>query len=317
VKESLNEPPGLVATNNRISRVILDPNPQLENLESGSAEVYTWKAKDGRVWRGGLYKVGDYKRGKRYPLVIQTHGFVESRYIPSGSFQTGYAARALAARGIAVLQVDDDHLCSTSDTEELPCAVFGYEAAASQLVKEGQIDPEKIGIIGFSHTCFWTIGALTSNSSVRFKAALITDGVMADYNQYLMSDDETARDFDKLIGARPIGQGLRAWLERSPGFNLERVATPLMIVGEGRESLHSMWQPYAMLHFMKKPVELIMLNTTEHDLSNPAVRLASQGGSVDWFRFWLQDYEDPDPAKSEQYARWRQLRKASGSSDKP
>jgi len=30
---------------------------------------------------------------------------------------------------------------------------------------------------------------------------------------------------------------------------------------------------------------------------------------VDWFRFWLQDYQDPDPAKTEQYKRWRGLRK--------
>ena len=37
--------------------------------------------------------------------------------------------------------------------------------------------------------------------------------------------------------------------------------------------------------------------------------MASQGGSVDWFRFWLQDYEDPDPAKAEQYKRWRDLKK--------
>jgi hypothetical protein len=37
--------------------------------------------------------------------------------------------------------------------------------------------------------------------------------------------------------------------------------------------------------------------------------MVSQGGSVDWFRFWLQDYEDPDPAKAEQYQRWRELRK--------
>ena len=188
-------------------------------------------------------------------------------------------------------------------------AVSGYEAAASQLVNEGLIDPEKIGIIGFSHTCLWTIGALTSNSSLRFKAALITDGIMADYNQYLMSDDDTAHYFDKLIGARPIGQGLQTWLQRSPGFNLERVSAALLVVGEGPESLLTMWQPYAILHLLGKPVELVMLNTTEHDLSNPAVRLASQGGSVDWFRFWLQGYEDPDPAKAEQYARWRELRK--------
>jgi len=33
---------------------------------------------------------------------------------------------------------------------------------------------------------------------------------------------------------------------------------------------------------------------------------------VDWMRFWLQDYEDPDMAKVEQYKRWRELRKLHG-----
>ena len=70
-----------------------------------------------------------------------------------------------------------------------------------------------------------------------------------------------------------------------------------------------MWQPYAGLRYLHKPVDLMMLNTDEHVLTNPAVRMASQGGSVDWFRFWLKDEEDSDPAKAEQYIRWRELRK--------
>jgi hypothetical protein len=36
--------------------------------------------------------------------------------------------------------------------------------------------------------------------------------------------------------------------------------------------------------------------------------MGSQDGNVDWFRFWLQDYEDQNPAKQEQYRRWRALR---------
>jgi hypothetical protein len=44
--------------------------------------------------------------------------------------------------------------------------------------------------------------------------------------------------------------------------------------------------------------------------------MASQGGSVDWFRFWLQDYEDPEPAKAEQYKRWRELRKMQSENEK-
>jgi hypothetical protein len=34
-----------------------------------------------------------------------------------------------------------------------------------------------------------------------------------------------------------------------------------------------------------------------------------QSNHKDWFRFWLQGYEDPDPAKAEQYKRWRELKK--------
>ena len=52
-----------------------------------------------------------------------------------------------------------------------------------------------------------------------------------------------------------------------------------------------MWEPYAVLRRLNKPVDLIVLNTDEHVLTNPVIRLASQVGSVDWFRFWLQDYE--------------------------
>jgi hypothetical protein len=47
----------------------------------------------------------------------------------------------------------------------------------------------------------------------------------------------------------------------------------------------------------------------EHVITNPVERLASQGISVDWFRFWLQGYENPDPAKADQYKRWRELKK--------
>src|SRR2546421_2650937 len=111
------------------------------------------------------------------------------------------------------------------------------------------------------------------------------------------------------MGAPPHGEGLQQWLKNSPGFNLDRITTPLLVNAEGTNNVMFMWEPYAVLHHLHKPVELIMLNTDEHVLTNPAVRMASQGGSVDWFRFWLKGEEDPDPGKAEQYARWREMRK--------
>jgi len=50
----------------------------------------------------------------------------------------------------------------------------------SELVKEGLVDPERIGIIGFSRTCFYVMETLTT-STLHIKAASITDGVMGDY----------------------------------------------------------------------------------------------------------------------------------------
>jgi hypothetical protein len=127
--------------------------------------------------------------------------------------------------------------------------------------------------------------------------------------QYVLLTDRVSSEADRVIGAPPFGEGLRQWLNRSPGFNIDKITAPLLVVGEGPFSLLSMWQPYALLRYLHKPVDLIMLNTNEHVLTNPGVRLASQSGSVDWFRFWLQNYEDPDPAKSTQYIRWRELYK--------
>jgi dipeptidyl aminopeptidase/acylaminoacyl peptidase len=306
IRQAFNEPPQLVATDKNISRVIWDPNPQLKNIELGEATVYTWKDNEGRNWRGGLYKPSNYDPTQRYPLVIQTHGFPELGFRPSGVFPTAFAARALAAVGIVVLQAGFS--CPVGTTDEGPCAVSGYETGASQLVSQGLVDPEKIGVIGFSRTCFYVMKMLTTGS-VRLRAASITDGWMVDYSQYMLEPERLSSEGNSMIGVAPFGEGLQKWLKLSPSFNLDKVTSPLLVVGEGPLSLLFMWEPYAGLHYLGKPVDLVMLNTDEHVLTNPAVRMASQGGSVDWFRFWLQDYEDPDPAKADQYKRWRELRK--------
>jgi dipeptidyl aminopeptidase/acylaminoacyl peptidase len=314
VKQGLNEPPLLVATNKQRSRVIWDPNPQLKNIELTEAAVYKWKDNEGREWKGGLYKPRNYKTEQLYPLVIQTHGFAESEFRPSGVFPTAYAARALAAMGIMVLQVPIGP-CPVVTPDEGPCVVSGYEAAVHQLALEGLVDPHRVGLIGFSWPCFHVMEALTTRS-LHIIAASVTDGAMTDYFQYLLTEEGSdkggsnliANQDDAIVGAAPFGIGLQKWLSLSPTFRLDEIHAPLLVFGEGPFGLLYMWGPYAALRYLHKPVDLIMLNTDEHVLTNPAVRMASQGGSLDWFRFWLQGYEDPDPSKIGQYNRWRTLR---------
>jgi dipeptidyl aminopeptidase/acylaminoacyl peptidase len=309
VDESPNDPPVLVAKDgiSGRSRVIWDPNPDLRSTELGRVSVLEWKDKTGRDWVGGLYHPPDFSPDRRYPLVIQTHGFAEHQFFPSGAYPTAFAAQELAEAGFVVLQLRDCPVRGTS--EEGPCQVAGYEAAVEQLTREGLVDPNRVGIIGFSRTCFYVLQALTT-SRIDFRAASITDGVNEGYLQYMLAidqgDNAIAREADAMIGAAPFGEGLREWLKHSPGFNLDRVTTPLHVVATTR-GVVEMWEPYAVLRYLNKPVELTVLNSYEHVLTNPAVRMASQGGTVDWFRFWLQGYEDADPAKAGQYKRWEEL----------
>lgn len=311
VKQDLNHPPVLIGTDRQTTgyRIIWNPNKQFKDIEMGQVSVVKWKDRTGHDWVGGLYRPPGYVPGKRYPLVIQTHGFDEHEFRPSGAFPTAFAAQELAAFGLAVLQIEDCEMSGAA--EEGPCQVAGYEAAVERLIADGLVDPDRIGIIGFSRTCYYVLEALTT-STLHFKAASITDGVNFGYLQYLTSINSGGNGFaheaNVIIGAPPFGAGLKEWLKRSPDFNMDKVTAPLLIVALGRSSVLSMWEPYAALRYLSKPVDLIVLKDAEHILSNPAARIASQGGTVDWFRFWLQGYEDPDPAKLEQYKRWETLR---------
>ncbi len=171
-------------------------------------------------------------------------------------------------------------------------------------------------MIGFSRTCFYVMETLTKGP-LHLKAASITAGWMSTYLQYMLNPERFSTEANVMMGAPPFGDGLQQWIKRSPGFSLDKITAPLSVVAEGPTDLLFMWEPYAGLHYLHKAVDLVMLNSDEHVLTNPAVRMASQGGSVDWFRFWLKDEEDPDPAKANQYARWHELRKLQNENEKP
>lgn len=313
IRQDMNTPPFLIATDNRSgnSRVLWDANPDLNRVHLGDVSVLKWRDSAGRTWEGGLYKPPNYASGTRYPLVIQTHGFSEHTFLPSGSYPTVFAAQELAAAGILVLQIVED--CPGGNGTDGPCQVAGYEAAVEHLAAEGLIDSDRVGIAGYSHTCYHVLEALTSGT-LHFKAALIADGINLGYLEYILAADldgqnSYAHFADAIIGSPPFGLSLSKWLERSPVFNMDKVNSPLEVVATrgGLEALQ-VWEPYAALRYLHKPVDLVVLNSEEHPVTNPRARHVSQGTAIDWFRFWLEDYEDRDPKKTSQYARWRALR---------
>ena len=309
-RESINQPPQLVAEDrkSRVAQAFWDPNPQLKGIDLGSAEVIKWKDDTGYEWEAGLLKPPGYTPGKRYPLVLQTHGFAKSQFLTSGIFTSAFAARALAAQGIAVLQMGWNPN-NFSTAKEGPDQVAGFETAVKKLTEAGIIDPARVGAIGFSRSVYHVLFAMTAGKPL-FAAASVTDGVTFGYFEYIFGvDDGLDREADPINGGKPFGaEGLKGWLAHSPEFNMDKAQAPLLLLQPGAPSVFADWEPYAALRYLKKPVDLIMLQPGSHVMTNPTQRLAAETANVDWFRFWLQGEEDSDPKKTEQYVRWRELR---------
>ena len=313
IRQDINESPKLWASdgNANIGKELWDPNPQLSSIDIGQASVYRWKDSASYEWRGGLVLPPDFVPGHRYPLVIQTHGFSnEHEFLVDGSFTTGFAARPLAAAGIIVLQMggrSDRH--SGSAKNEASLEVLGFKSAIDRLNHDGLIDPARVGIIGFSRTAWYAEEAIVLEPDL-FRAATIIDGTDESYMTYMLFAPENpwgAVDEEAANGGRPFGQGLESWVKRSAGFNLNKVQVPVRIEAHGEISVLAEWELYSSLHLQGKPVDLVYIPNAQHILQQPQDRYASQQGNVDWFRFCLQGYEDPDPSKKDQYRRWNKL----------
>jgi dipeptidyl aminopeptidase/acylaminoacyl peptidase len=315
VDESMDIPPKLFAKNIKTGKKLLlsDPNPQFENFEFGQVEEVSFKVSDGRQVKAGLYRPPNYVPGSRYPLIIQTHGWDRERFWMDGPYSTAYAARPLADKGFVVLQVDDEKDYDKLGTlDEVQEAVAVYEGGIDYLDGLGLIDHARVGIIGFSRSGLFVEYALTQ-SKYHFAAATLADISDGGYFRYLATFNlasEFTSDSEGINGGAPFGDGLASWVKNSPGFNLDKVTAPIRMEADNPAVLFFEWEWFAGLSRLGKPVDLIYIPDGEHPLVKPWERMASQQGAVDWFCFWLKSEEDPDPAKAEQYVRWRDLHMA-------
>jgi hypothetical protein len=317
-EEGVNLPPRLVATRADGSRrVLLDLNPEFAQLKFGNVERIHWKARDGHEVEGGLYYPADYVPGRRYPLVIQTHGFQPDRFEIDGPYTSAFAAQPLAGKGIMVLQAEKPDRAAVLEHiatgREAQWRLSAYEGAIDTLDSRGLIDPTRVGIMGFSRTCWYVKYALT-HSSFPFAAASVSDGIDMGYFIYAAMANRGYPDneMDQIMGAVPSGPGLPPWMKEAPGFQVSNISSriPVRIVASYPLDVLVEWEWFAMMKRLRKPVDMVVFLDGVHVLEKPLNRLISQGGNADWFDFWLNGREDPDPAKREQYERWRKLREA-------
>jgi dipeptidyl aminopeptidase/acylaminoacyl peptidase len=209
-----------------------------------------------------------------------------------------------------VLQLNVLGETSGASPREAPLRTRAFEAAARHLIRAGLVEAQQVGLMGFSRNGFYVEYALT-HSTFPYAAAIAADHWDPSYTaQTLVGYDMGGADVNDGL---PFGEHLPQWLANAPGFNADRVHTPLLQIEQSHGLLGALlhWEMFSRLRYLKKPVELwVMPNAAfgVHNTQNPEQIVALQTRAIDWFRFWLGGYEDADPTKHEQYARWRELR---------
>jgi dipeptidyl aminopeptidase/acylaminoacyl peptidase len=290
-------------------RTIVNLNPEFANLELGSITRLDGVNRFGDRWWAHLVKPLTYETGKKYPLIVTTYRTHEFLRGASGDENP---IHVYAAHGFAVLSFDmgrRDYDNKPGDFKRNLSWYESEEASIEMAIQEasemGVADIRRVGLTGYSRGTEIVAYAITH--SKLFRAVSGAAGDDSPYFYYMapkVVQDNFSRDG---VGGWPEGKSKENWKLIAPELNANRIDAPVLNNDPDSEFLADL-ALYTSLRELGKPVELYIYPNELHHVNQPKHRYQIYERNLDWFRFWLKSEESPDPAKSEQYKRWRQLR---------
>ncbi len=320
-REGSTRPRQLVAIDPKSGRerVIYDPNPQFANLQLGPAQLFRFRNAYGVESYADLVLPPNHRPGQRHPLVLVqylSYGFLR------GGTGDEFPIQALAGRGFAVLSFNrpefvpeagraKDEIAmmreSRKDWADRRSVQSSIEIAVQRAIETGTVDPEHMGITGFSDGASTVQWALINSSLFKVAASgSCCEGMEA----YPLESGPTFEKIGRDIGYRFLQPDAPTfWKPMSLVLNADRVETPLLIQTSDSEYEAGL-DVFAAYRLRGKPIELYVFNDEGHLKWQPAHRLAMYERSVEWFEFWLMGQMNCEPAKAQQFRRWQAMKGA-------
>ncbi len=240
--------------------------------------------------------------------MIQAYRDFPDKFLPDGPSTHAYAAQSLVARGFAVLNVTipGEDMRKLGKLRELTDFTVVVESSIEALAKEGIVDPDKVGLIGFSRGGYETHYAITHPGHYAPVAAIIDDGFPGTLG-YLMTIRAINESLFTMYGGT-FWNDRASWLEHDPSFNVHRVKAATLFTVHNEQAIPYALETIGAFAMNGVPMEYWAFAKGSHTLEMPRERFVSQELSLDWLSFWVQGQEDPAPDKADQYVRWRALR---------
>lgn len=300
-------PPRLVEIDlaTREQKVLFDPNAQMRADYRAKVEFLSFKGESGTGFAGVLLtQAGAPKRPA--PLFINYYdcdGFLR------GGEGDEWPVSALLDSGFVVACLNSPPFRGEQDAvQTYRTGLEGTRAVISLLADRGLVDRRKVAMGGLS---FGSEVAMWVAMYSKLLGALSVSSAQVEPAQYWLSAQpgtDHAYYRRKVWGLGSPEETPRQWRLVSPALNAERISVPTLFQLPEQEA-RQMPELYARLVAAGTPAELYAFPDEAHVKIQPRHRLAIFDRNLDWFRYWLQDYRDPDPAKAEQYRRWDGLRR--------
>ena len=263
-------------------------NPSLEGYGHGQARLIEYRSLDGRPLRAALLLPPGHEDGRRHPLVVHLYpGEMESEGLHTyGLVGSGVDnLQLLATRGYAVLVVDTPVDRASVPADLLKMVMPGVERA----VDLGFADPDRVGIMGHSFGGFGVASLITQTT--RFRAAVASCGIgdLASMYGKLAVDGAAhgvgwAEDGQVQLGT-PWANPLR-YVAQSPVFHLDRVETPLLILGGSLDEATpaaNMAEVFVGLRRLNKTATMVIYDGEEHGSWGFPNAVDSTNRTIAWF----------------------------------
>lgn len=331
VRETPTQPQHLAVFDlvNRTVELLFDADPEFRSIRLGRVERFDW-ATPSFAWSEpggaleGLYPARSYgyilyppnfDPSRRYPVIIQPY----SAYGFDNQVTSEHALHVYAANDFVVLNLSFpkfyDNVAvrlGSSLMERLYDATLDYPhlsmfaestlRALDTVAARGFIDTSRVGIGGVSHGTFVPLFMLQRHE--RLTTVSISSASWGPHDYYW----QTARgQSENSWMPRPDDSGMEFWQGISIADNVDAIEAPILMNLPATE-VYAQLRLIRHLRDAHRPYDAYVFDRETHLKWQPAHLQAIQERNLDWFRFWLQDLEDPNPAKTDQYDRWHQLR---------
>jgi dipeptidyl aminopeptidase/acylaminoacyl peptidase len=273
-------------------------NQSFDSVGLVAPKVFSYKSFDGKTIEGVLYKpagIADGKPaagvgggdGKVLPLVVFIHGG------PTGSFSNSYSAWAqlLVQKGYAVFCPNIrgstgygwDFLVSNrkdwggNDYKDMMSGI-------DYLIKNEQIDPNRLGISGWSYGGFMAEWAITQTH--RFKASVSGAGIANLASEF---GTENGPAYDHWFWGNPYENG-DLYYQHSPIAFVKNATTPTLIIQGEEDETDPKGQSqelYRGLRFYHVPCELVLYPREPHGFRELNHNIDFYRRMLMWFERYL------------------------------